>query len=282
MKNSDLHTHSYYSDGEYSPTEVVKLAKKRKIKNLALTDHNSIDGVEEAIKEGNKVGVNVIPAVEIIGNGFEVLGYFINYKDSKMKKELLRCGYYQNEVVKRIINLLRGEGEDISFEKLKEQFPDADKNYNYAHLFYYLMSKGYEFQEALDKVMETKKKIKKPDKRDISVISAIKLIKKYKGVPVLSHPWIGKEDFTMENVKKYVKAGLKGIEYENGEKNFVGRDGDFKKKMKGFAKRYGLILTQGSDFHGPIMISALKRHELGKYNCDEKIVEKLKKLKEKR
>ena len=87
MKNSDLHTHSIHSDGDLSPSEVVKLAKKRGVKNLALSDHNSISGIDEAILEGNKQGVNIIPAVEIRAEEDEVLGYFIDYKNEKFKNE---------------------------------------------------------------------------------------------------------------------------------------------------------------------------------------------------
>ena len=73
--NTDLHTHSIYSDGVLHPREVVREAKEKDIKNLALTDHNSIDGVEEAISEGKKIGVNVIPGIEIRAREDEVLGY---------------------------------------------------------------------------------------------------------------------------------------------------------------------------------------------------------------
>ncbi len=210
------------------------------------------------------------------GQDFEVLGYFIDYKNKGLKKGLLRCGYYANEKVKRITELLEIQGENISFEDLKKKFPYAENNYNNGHLFYYLMSKGHTFDNAVEKVMKVKKKIRKPKRKNVSVVRAINLIKEYGGVPVLSHPWLEKEKFVEENIKKYVEAGLKGIEYDNGEKNFLGRDEKFKRRIKKFSKKYNLILTQGSDYHGPIMFNALKRHELGEYNCSEEVVEKLK------
>ena len=90
MKNSDLHTHSYYSDGQISPRDLVKLAKRRKIKNLALTDHNSVKGVREAFKEGRKIGVRVIPAIEIECEIGEILGYFIDVNNKELIKEIER------------------------------------------------------------------------------------------------------------------------------------------------------------------------------------------------
>jgi len=80
MRNTDLHTHSYYSDGELSPKELVRLAKKKSILNLALTDHNSVKGVEEAISEGKKIGINVIPGVEVLVKGGEILGFLLIIK----------------------------------------------------------------------------------------------------------------------------------------------------------------------------------------------------------
>ena len=76
MKTTDLHTHSYYSDGKLSPKQVVRDAKKAGVKILALTDHNSISGVKEAIAEGKKLGVRVIPGAELRSKEGEILGYF--------------------------------------------------------------------------------------------------------------------------------------------------------------------------------------------------------------
>jgi 3',5'-nucleoside bisphosphate phosphatase len=279
MKNTDLHTHTYYSDGQFSPSEIVRRAKSKRIKYLSITDHNSVEGNEEAIKEGGKIGIDVIPGVEIVAKEFEVLGYFIDYNNKKLKKELMTCSKYFDEKCKRIINFLKKQGEEVSIAELEKKFPNSKGNYNYGILFYYLISKGYGFDDAVKKVMDAKKEIKTPLIKEILVIKAIKLIRKYGGVAVLAHPWIGKEKFTEKNIKKYLKAGLQGIEYENGEEEFVGRDKRMLDKIKNFSKKYNLILTQGSDYHGPIMAENLKRHYLGSYNCDERVVEELKKLK---
>ena len=85
MKNADLHTHSYYSDGELSPKALVRLAKQRGIKHLALTDHTSLKGIKEAENEGKKIGVNIIPAVELKTTTGEILAYYINPNNKELK-----------------------------------------------------------------------------------------------------------------------------------------------------------------------------------------------------
>ena len=130
MKNTDLHTHSYYSDGEYSPKELVRLAKKRKIKNLALTDHNSIKGVREAIKEGKKINVNVIPAVEIRCDKGEILGYFIDINNKNLNKELGKLSKDVQDGVKKWCENIERAGYNISFKEIWKKYPKARGNIN--------------------------------------------------------------------------------------------------------------------------------------------------------
>ena len=82
-----------------------------------------------------------------------------------------------------------------------------------------------------------------------------------------------------ENFKELVKAGLKGIEIDNGDRDDR-RDKQTLKRIKELAKKYDLIITSGSDFHGDYLVQATKCHGLGDYNCDEEVVEQLKKAKD--
>jgi len=278
MKNADLHTHSIYSDGELTPKEIVKRAKRKGIKYLALTDHNSVEGIEEAIKEGEKLGIIIIPSVELMVKENEVLGYFIDYKNINLKKDLKRASYYENEKTKRRINELKKKGFDISYEKFVNYFSYSKDNHNKGHLIYYFSKiQGHSRKDILN-ILDGLK-IKKPIKKNLSVTKGIELIKKYSGIPVLAHPWINKKKFTEKNVKKWVKAGLRGIEIENGEEFNFGRTKEFVKKIKNMAKKYNLIITSGSDYHGETMIKFTGTHKLGNYNCDEKIVKQLEELK---
>ncbi len=281
MKNSDLHTHSYYSDGDLPPSEVVKLAKQKGIKNLAIADHNSFEGVAEAVKEGKKQGINVIPAIEIRAKEDEVLGYFIDYQNENFKKEVEKIQENLIDRVKKIILKLNKKGIDVSFEDLLKTY-HPNRNFMEIHLIKYLKSIGLgDIRELWPKYISKEGETYVPVE-EISILDAIKLIKKYGGVPVLAHPWVelsSKELLKEENFKELVKAGLKGIEIDNGDRDDR-RDEQTLKKIKELAEKYNLIITSGSDFHGDYLVQATKCHGLGDYNCDEKVVEELKKAKE--
>jgi len=283
-KVCDLHTHSYYSDGEFSPEEIVRKAKNQGIKVLALTDHNSVKGIDKAINKAKKIGITIIPAVEILVAKGEVLGYFIDHKNLKLQRELKKLSKPSDKKVRMRIKALEKIGIDISVSRFEKLYPHAKGNYQQGNINNYFnglkkMSKD-EYYNMIDKIRKIKPKVKK-----ISIIEAIKLIKKYNGIPVLAHPWIGeynkKYKFNEKFIKELVKVGLQGLEFENGEENNFGRTPSFIKKIKKLAKKYNLILTSGSDFHGPVIEYLTGTHKLGKYNCDYSVFEELKKLKAK-
>lgn len=281
VENSDLHTHSYYSDGLFSPKELVRLAKKRGIKNLALTDHNSVKGVKEAIKEGKRIGVNVIPAVEIVFDGGEILGYFIDVDNKTLIKGLKGNSKKEEIKAKDFCKNLEKGGYNLNFKDVQKKFPKSKGNFNCVHPLYFLTSKGHGSMKELIKLLFDKNRKKRKIKQ-INAIKAIKLIKKAGGVPVLAHPWL---DFkkTFNKIGKYVKLGLKGIEINNGDNlefmKKISGNKDIVNRIRRSAKKYNLILTKGTDFHseGPLNFMP-GNHRLGKNNCDEKIVNKLRKL----
>jgi len=275
MKNTDLHTHTYYSDGQISPTELVILAKKKRVKNLALTDHNSVNGIAEAIKVGSKIGVRIIPSVEVVVKGGEILGYFIDYKKKGLKKALKKYSMRENK--KAMIQLrILDKKKIINLKDFFKEYPHSKGNYRKGNLLNYLISiKKINHKKALEIINNIK--IKEKIKEEISAFEGIKLIKKYGGIPVLAHPWVskGELEFNEDLIKKLVKIGLKGIELDNGEKYNFGRTKEFVKKLKKIAKKYNLILTQGSDYHGETLASFKNCHILGGFNCDERTLKKL-------
>lgn len=280
MKNSDLHTHTLYSDGNLAPKELVKLAKKKRIKNLAITDHNSIEGINEAVQEGKKQGINIIPGIEIRAKEDEVLGYFVDYQNEDFKKEIEKIQKNLIDRVKKIILKLNKKGIKVSFEDLLKKY-HPNKNFMEIHLIKYLKAMGLgEIRELWSKYISKEGETYVPVE-EISVLDAIKLIKKYKGVPVLAHPWVelsSKELLKEEDFKKLVKAGLKGIEIDNGDRDDR-RDEQTLKKIKELAEKYNLIITSGSDFHGKYLVELTKSHNLGDYNCGEDVVKMISNLK---
>ena len=126
MKTADLHTHSYYSDGIYSPRKVVGFAKEKGIKYLALTDHNSVKGVKEAIKEGKKLGVIVIPAVELRSKEGEILGYFIDTNDKLLNQTIKEIIERTEQIFKKLLKKLKEKSinvkiNDVLDTKIKKQ-----------------------------------------------------------------------------------------------------------------------------------------------------------------
>lgn len=277
FENTDLHTHSIYSDGVLLPKEVVKEAKKNGIKNLSLTDHNSLEGVEEAINAGKIFGVKVIPGIEIRAKEDEVLGYFIDYQNPAFKKEVKKLQEVYTKIVQFIIRKINNGGIKINYKDiLKEYYPNT--NLMEIHVIRYLNKAGHgEVKDLWKKYMSDiwKSSIYS---EEISVVDAIKLIIPYGGVPVLAHPWVepsSKELLSDKNFEKLVRAGLQGIEIDNGDRD-ERRDDKTLNRISLLTERYNLVVSSGSDFHGDKKSRELKIHQIGEHNCEESVIEKLK------
>jgi len=283
MENVDLHCHTNYSDGILSPKEVVRRAKEKGIKYLAITDHNSVDGVIEAVEEGKKIGVNIVPGVEIKFKGGEILGYFI---DSKNKELNLCLNLIKKQSLENVANYcmeLNDFNYSLTFEKLKEEFPNAKNNLNKYHVCYFLFNHKYFSSIRKSANFVFGKKLKSHKKLTFSLDKLINIIKNAGGVPVLAHPWINEKSKSLleePRIEKLVSLGLKGIEIDQGDRN-ERRDENFIEKIKYVSKKYNLILTSGSDFHGDFLIDSNENsfnHEMGSHNCDEEVLINLRKL----
>ena len=156
----DLHTHSLKSDGSMTPTEVVEAAKEAGLAAIALSDHDTVDGLEEAMAAGEKLGVEVVPAIEfsvISKTETHILGYFIDYKNPEllqMLKEIVDLRIERNYVTTEKLNDL---GFDITIEEVRALAPN---NFvGRAHFARVLMDKGYtsSVKEGFDKYMSVGK-----------------------------------------------------------------------------------------------------------------------------
>jgi len=272
MKNADLHTHSIYSDGRMTPTQVVAIAKKRKVKYLALADHNSTQGLVEAIRECKKARITLIPSVEISAAEDDLLGHNIDYKNKKFQKELLDIRKRYENDIKRTIASVNTLGFKLKHSDLLKKFSPAT-NMMKSHIARYLCEKlNMDYQEVRKKYLSHDSKYYIPVKK-ISIIKAIQIVKNAGGTPTLAHPWVEPESRALlkeKTFKKLVDAGLKGIEIDNGDRDSR-RTPQILAKIRTLAKKYRLIITSGSDFHGSYLAKISPHHDLGKSNCDEKI-----------
>ncbi|SHF03373.1 hypothetical protein SAMN02746089_01195 [Caldanaerobius fijiensis DSM 17918] len=244
MKKADLHIHTNASDGVLSPTEVVKLASKNDIDAIAITDHDTIDGIEEAIKASNIYGVEVIPGIEINSEidleDVHILGYYINYKDARLIKTLADLIRRREERAQKIVKILNDIGLYISLKDVKEW---GGKYIGRPHIAKALLHYGYvsSVKEAFEKYLGRGCPAYIP-RTKLSPYDAINIIKKSGGVPVLAHPGLLK---SYDIIEELVKAGLKGVEVYHTK-----HDSEQIKDIINIAKWYDLIITGGSDFHG--------------------------------
>lgn len=275
MKNADLHTHSHYStDSDVSPTQLVKNAKKAGIKYLAITDHDSIGGVKEAIRAGKKYGVEVIPGVELHSKFGEILAYFIDVKSKIIIDLCKKNKQITNKRAKTTIKLFNKHGYKLDFDEIKRHYKrDIVERQLIA---FELIRKGYSksFRESFDKFL-AKGQPYYIKANFTSTLKVVRLIRKSGALPVLAHPYdpsdVYKNEFKI--IKQLVKVGLVGMEKYAGAFRSACYE-DYLKKAKKLVKKYNLVFTSGSDYHGTIH----KYNVLGKSNCDEKVVQRLKEL----
>lgn len=246
----DLHTHSTASDGSMSPTELVRHAKEKGLAAIALTDHDTVDGVKEALVEGARIGLEVIPGIEISVDykpEMHILGYFLNVEEyTKIRRELGIIKQGREERNKKIILKLNSLGVNITEAEVK----------NYAlgeitgrpHIARVLVSKGYvkTINDAFDKYL-SKDGLAYFKRFELPPSEGIKAIVNAGGVPVIAHPvFLGKNYDEMDKLLKELKEyGLAGIEaiYSENSKEDTGN-------LLRLAIKHKLLVTGGSDFHG--------------------------------
>ena len=246
----DLHTHSTASDGSYTPTELINYAKSKGIRVLALTDHDTIAGISEAIEASASSGIDFIPGVEIsalwlIGT-MHILGYYIDPDSELLHSTLEHLQKLRDERNHKIIEKLREHGIDITYEEVEKV---AGGQIGRLHISRILIEKGYaaDVQSAFKKFLTNGAPTYIPKVR-LEPPKAIELIKKAGGIPVLAHPCtLGLKEFSeFEKLFSELKeAGIEGIEayYSDHSRELT----DFCLAM---ADKLDLLVTGGSDFHG--------------------------------
>lgn len=246
----DLHVHSTASDGTLTPKEVVKLAADSGLVAIALTDHDTVAGVEEALNVAKDENITVIPGIEISadynGGDLHILGLNVDYKSKGFEEVVDICQNSRVERNKNIIKKMQEDGIDISEEKMFERF--GESSITRAHFARFLVENGYVAHKdmAFAMYLNKGKKYYIPRKK-ITPELAIKIIKDAGGHPVLAHPLLYKlgKDRLMSLFDYLKKLGLEGIEgmYSLNTTS----DDTFLKKV---AENYGFYITGGSDFHG--------------------------------
>lgn len=257
----DLHVHSNRSDGTFSPTQLVDYAMEKGLTAFALTDHDSVDGLEEALSYAEQLRrtlppekaenvPEVIPGIEFSteyqGRDVHIVGLYIDYHNEHFQK------YLQDFVASRInrnrkmCTLLREAGIHISYESLLAEFPNAV--ITRAHYARFLLNHNYtkSMKEAFDRYIGDHCPCYVPREK-VTPGQAVSLILQAGGIPILAHPILyHMSDERLELLVSQLKdAGLMGIEaiystYNTAEERQIRR----------LAETYQLAISGGSDFHG--------------------------------
>lgn len=251
-RRCDFHMHTLHSDGTLTPTELVRLAKERGLSCMALTDHDTVSGIAEAQAEGRKIGVEIIPGIEIsvkcdFGT-MHILGYFVDPNSKVLLdglEEVQEARRKRNDIM---VEKLNAHGMKLTLDEVKAE--SGGGQVGRPHFANVLIKKGYvkARQEAFDKYL-AKGKPAYVDKRTLDSREAISLINAAGGVAVLAHPKHLKLDhdpIEFERVIKQLKSeGMTGLEVYSSCQS-----AEESKRYRKVAERLDLVITGGSDFHG--------------------------------
>lgn len=251
----DMHTHTSYSDGELSPEELIDLAIKRNIKTIAITDHDNVNGINKVknLKLGN---IEIIKGIELSAKAskgtFHILGYDLDLESKVLKDKMSELKTNSTNTVLSVMEQIKRDyGIRFNYEDIKELI-NANHNLGRPDLAKLCIKYGYAktTQEAFDKyLIEAHNKIRGINKW-LTYEECLDIIIKSNGIPVLAHPKqlkMAEEEFIplLENM---IKCGLRGIEVYHSTHS--------KEEMDYYleiAKKYDLLVSGGSDYHGKII-----------------------------
>ena len=268
MHPIDLHTHSNRSDGTFAPGDLVRYAYKKGLSAIALTDHDTVDGIDEALKAARELQSKeqdpllgsaaqdalpvpeVIPGVELSteynGRDIHIVGLFIDWRNPEFSGKLRTFAdarIYRNQ---KMCRLLTDGGYPVTMEALEEEYPDTV--ITRAHFAQYLLDRKMisSIDEAFSRLIGDDCPYFVPRER-ISPHDAVSLLLEYGGVPVLAHPLQYKmtDKALCDLISSLKESGLAGIEvyyctHKPADTAYLCR----------IADRYDLLYSGGSDFHG--------------------------------
>lgn len=250
MRYVDLHVHSNASDGTLTPSEVVHLALQKNLAAIALSDHDTVKGVPEAISAAEGTTLEVVPATELScyyqNVEIHVLGLFVDYKDADFQAKLEELEQERMQRNLDMIALFQRDNISITLEELQAGNPRSV--ITRAHFARVLVEKGYckDKNAAFDRYVGVGCPYYLP-KPQITPELSLPLITKAGGIPILAHPMLYKLEYRQveELIQYLIPLGLKGIEAYHSSNNISQSD-----KLRSLALKYHLVVSGGSDFHG--------------------------------
>lgn len=248
MDKIDLHVHTTASDGTFTPTEAVKLAAENGLRAIAVTDHDTILGCEEAISAGKELGVEVIPGLEIstkFQGAVHILGYCMDTASPVLTTVMEWEVKDRDERNIRVCELMAADGLPVTYDMMRERFGVVVGRPHFAQVLVEL-GLAESVQDAFSRLVGRGMKYYLA-RNFLSIEKSIETISASGGIPVLAHPFQYK--LSDEDLRKLIEhsmeSGLRGMECR-----YTGYDADMVNYLEKLADEYGLIKTGGSDFHG--------------------------------
>lgn len=242
---ADLHLHTCFSDGTFTPEEVVKRAEGMGFAAIALTDHDTVDGCARAGEACNDAGIEFIPACEITtevdGHEMHMLGYCLDCSHARLLSELEKFQEIRRNRVREMVARLNGLGVELEEERVF-RIADCDSP-GRPHIGRALVEKGVckSVDEAFRRFLKSNKPAWVP-KCKIGAADSIALIHEAGGVAVMAHPGLNRID---PCIPKLVEAGMDGIEVFHSRHSTP-----VSEHYSQMADEFGLLVTGGSDCHG--------------------------------
>ena len=248
MLKSDFHIHTNFSDGTLSPSEVVQRAYINNVKVLAITDHDTLTGLDEAINESFKHNIMLIPGIELStqhnNESIHILGFFKNadYKSKEFTEELDKIKNHRVIRARKIVHKLKEEFTiEVNFEKILNNASDTVAR---PHIAREIIKSGYPYtvDEIFDNFIGKGCKAYVPTLK-LSTAEGIKLLKKYNALVFLAHPKL----IQKSNINEFLSLNFDGLEsiYCQNTKD----ENEYYVKL---AKEHNLLISCGSDFHGSL------------------------------
>ena len=243
---ADLHIHSTASDGTLSPTQVVEESHRVGLAAIAPCDHDTVGGIDEALEAGKRLGVCVLTGVEIntdVGDrDVHILGYRFDPSDAELSRKLSFLKEARHERGEQMVRQLRDLGMEIDIDEVLAHSHDAPLGR--PHVAAILVAKGYvpSIEVAFGKYL-CRGRPGFVDRMRFSPAQAIALIRAARGIAVIAHPAKVKDPALVESL---VDQGLMGVEVYHTQ-----HDAKARKRWRRFAERHRLLITGGSDSHGP-------------------------------
>ena len=245
----DLHVHTTYSDGTFTPSEVVRYAKKKGLLAIAITDHDCVLGVDEAQGTGNKFGVEVIAGVEFSVNyaNFHIIGLMIDIHNPCLKETIVKQTETVEKATERLFERLIACGfKNISYDEFRTQGPPSSKGH-------------YKQYMATAKISTDNKELVKhigkdgftyactPLKEWLTVGDAVDVIHNAGGIAIWAHPLVHKLNLIEleQTVMTFKAMGLDGV-----ETYYPGLTQEDFRRIVDLADKHQLLISGGSDFHG--------------------------------